>query len=322
MSRPCFFPTRQPALPYTLWRYRVSIFFGLPPSLLHLQTYLAALASAPAHSVSTLILSGNTPIERFILRYPTLYHASWHQSVPFILRHRQLARQHLHCATAEIAFRAGESYPGFPDAEDILQQLATQKAVTYRATAKAWGILEPQPHRYVRLRTYEPAWTWCMQRMSRFLPASRSPGFSRMFSGGYLYGYDRTLHVERCLPERRRIVAKPMHAEYMTRGLISTAVQNKTITASVTEDDLQIKHGMVEYTEKLSAYERLHPHTLQRQSVHLLPAVTTASSHARDVDDAFGTTASMPLPDLQTAAHTFVHAVLAGLPLLCVHHHR
>lgn len=296
------------------------IFFGLPPSLMHMHLYLSLLASTHPQSISTLVLSGNTPIERSLLHDPALYQSAWTPVLPFLLRNTQIAKQHLHCATAEMAFRTGESYPGFPDVEDMFHQLTVQKAVTYRTTAQAWILLEPRPHRYVRLRTYEPAWTMVHATDEQFL-ARVTPvrAFRECFPGAIYRDDDRTLHVERVLPDRRRILAKPIHANYVTRGLIATAVREKMVTASVTEDTFHIQHGTVEYTEKLSAYERLDPYSQQRKSVHLF-AESQRQFRTHGTWMTFAETAALSLPDLQTAAHTVVHAVLAGFPLLALHH--
>jgi DEAD/DEAH box helicase domain-containing protein len=312
------FPHHAPVAAMRARTYQSLICLGLPDSLTWLHDVLAWLASGALPSLSLLVLRGQTPLERFILRYPAVYEAPWLQHLVLYPSNPHLARYHLHCAAAELGLAAGERYGGIHGVGEIIHRLADTQAITRHTTSGTWVAKERGPHRRASLRTYEPAVTVAHAHDGRFLGRwTPERAFRDAFEGAVYTDEHGTWRVERVMAERRRILVHPMQTDYVTRGRIRTTVTQQSIAAAVARDAWRITYGPCIYTETLAAYERLEPHTGVCHSVHILPPrqrqCTTQGVWLRAAE----TSEPGPYP-VQEAWHTLVHAVLAGLPLLLV----
>jgi DEAD/DEAH box helicase domain-containing protein len=297
------------------------VFLGLPSSFMRLHDALALLANGTRPSLGLLVLTDNTPLERYLLRHPAVYTSAWLQGMPLALSNPAITRQHLLCATAELALAVGESYAGVPHLEQLLHQLAAEQAVMHRSSARQWVAVQRQAHRHVYLRWYERPWTLINQRDAQTIARLAPPeAFRTCFEEAqYIHRDGSMFQVERDVDERRRIVVRPSQAMYRTRGRLRTAVNEQRLAAAVMTMPYRLTYGWLDYTESLSAYERLEPHTLERQSVHLLPEKTRQSRSPGIWLDFPGRTAVWQA-QARTALHTLVHAVMAGLPLLFRYH--
>ena len=306
------FPHHAPIATMRARTYQSLICLGLPDVLTWLHDALAWLASSALPSLSLLILQGQTPLERFILRYPAVYEAPWLQHLALYPSNPHLVRYHLHCAAAELGLAAGERYGGIHGVGVIIHQMAETQAITRHTTLGTWVAKERGPHRYASLRTYEPAVTVAHALDGSFLSRwTPERAFRDGFEGAVYTDEHGAWRVERAVAERRRVLVQPMQADYVTRGRIHTTVTEQSIAASVARDAWHITYGSCVYTETLAAYERLDPHTGVCRSVHILPQrqrqCTTQGVWLRAAE----------APEAaQEAWHTVVHAVLAGLPLL------
>lgn len=309
-------PHHTPVAAMRVSTYQSLICLGLPDALTWLHDTLAWLASGALPSLSLLVLHDQTPLERFIIRYPAVYEASWRQHLVFSPSNPQLARYHLHCAAAELGLAAGERYSGIHGVGELIHQLAEAQAITRHTTSGTWVAKERGPHRRASLRTYEPAMAVVHaldgRLLSRWTP-------ERAFRGGFegaVYADEHgTWRVERAIAERRRVLVHPAQADYVTHGRVRTTVTERSIAASVARDAWHLTYGPCVYTETLAAYERLDPHTGICRSVHILPQ--RQRQFATQGMWLSGTKALAPEQyPARTAWHTLVHAVLAGLPLL------
>jgi DEAD/DEAH box helicase domain-containing protein len=268
------------------------IFHGVPSSLACLHDSLAMLASYPTPSISILLLPGQTPLERYLLHHPAMYHAPWLQYLPLDPRNPSVARYHLLCAAAELAPEAGDTTEH--------QRVATRS----------------QPHRKGHLRSYEPAFTVVHRDNGQFL-ATMEPeqAFREAFEGAVYQQAGQTFQVERYIAKRRRIVVRPAPASYRTRGIVRARVTDRCIKASLSAEAFRVTYGTLNYTETLSAFERLDARSQTRTSLHTLADMHRQIRTQGVWFDFPDTTTSQCR---QTAVHTLVHAVLAGLPLLLV----
>jgi DEAD/DEAH box helicase domain-containing protein len=288
------------------------IFLGLPPSLTLLHEYLTLLASHYPHSVSTLILQGKTPLERYLLRYPAVYQTRWPQTLVLYPSHPQIAKQHLHCAAAELALGAGERYGGIHGLANLIQQLASEKIISRDTASQAWVAVQRRPHRRVRLRAYTPACAVVNILDQHFLAhVAPAPAFRDYFVGAVYTDHGTTWRVERHAKDGYRIFVHPVQADALTRSLIDTTVTGPLVEASVEHETLSVTVGSCLYTETLRAFERLEARTMARVSVHSLPET---QRQYRTQGVWFEVLGAPPVSF--TAVHTFVHAVLMGLPLV------
>ena len=310
------FPHHTPVAAMRVSTYQSLICLGLPASLAWLHDTLAWLASGALPSLSLLVLHGQTPLERFVLRYPAVYEAPWLQHLALYPSNPPLARYHLHCAAAELGLATGERYGGIHGVGELIHQLAETQAITRHTTSGTWVAKERGPHRRASLRTYEPAVTVVHaldgRPLSRWAPER---AFRDGFEGAVYTDEHGTWRVERVIAERRRVLVHPAQADYVTRGRVHTTVTERSIAASVARDAWRLTYGPCVYTETLAAYERLDPRTGVCRSVHILP-----QRQRQFVTQGMwlsGTKALAPeqYPEY-VAWHTLVHAVLAGLPLL------
>ncbi|MGE3538842.1 MAG: DEAD/DEAH box helicase [Candidatus Tectimicrobiota bacterium] len=292
------------------------ICLGLPGSLAHLHDYLDWLGSGSLPSLGCLVLSGETPQERFLMHYPALYEASWPPSLALYPSNPDMARYHLHCAAAELALAAGERYAGIHGVGGFIRQLAEAQVLTRHTVSSAWVARERAPHRRARLRAYEPGVAMVHSRDGQVIARlAAAQAFRVLFEGAWYTQAGTTWQVQRLLPERRRVLVQPVAASAITRACLHTALTERQIEASVVKDNLRCTYGACQYTATLEAYERLDPHTRARRSVHLLAqpqqrqyrtqALWLAAEHSPSHGES---------PDA-VAWHTLVHAVLASLPL-------
>lgn len=294
------------------------ICLGIPGSLAQLHDYLAWLGSKPLPSVGCLVLSGQTPLEQYLLRYPAVYETHWPQSLTLYPSNPVAASYHLHCAAAELALAAGERYTGIHGVGTLIQRLAADQKLTRHSVSGAWVASERSPHRRASLRAYEPTISVVhgrdAQMVGRLAPAQ---AFREAFEGAIYTPDGTTWQVQRVFTERRRILVQAAAVDYVTRGRLQAAVTARQVEASVVTHQVRFTYGACHYTETRTAYERLDPQTRARRSVHILPQQQRQyTTQALWLTDTVGTT---PAPSsIQTAWHTLVHAVLAGLPLLLV----
>jgi DEAD/DEAH box helicase domain-containing protein len=310
------FPHHTPVAAMRVSTYQSLICLGLPASLAWLHDTLTWLASGALPSLSLLVLRGQTPLERFVLRYPAVYETPWLQHLALYPSNPPLARYHLHCAAAELGLAAGERYGGIHGVGELIHQLAETQAITRHITSGTWVAKERGPHRRASLRTYEPAVMVVHALYGRLLNRwAPERAFRDGFEGAVYSDEHGTWRVERVIAERRRVLVYPAQADYVTRGRVHTTVTERSIAASVARDAWHLTYGPCIYTETLAAYERLDPHTGVCRSVHILP------QHQRQFATQgmwlSGTKALEPEQyPVHAAWHTLVHAVLAGLPLL------
>ena len=222
------FPHHTPVAAMRASTYQSLICLGLPASLAWLHDTLAWLASGALPSLSLLVLQGQTPLERFVLRYPAVYEASWLQHLALYPSNPQLARYHLHCAAAELGLAAGERYGGIHGVGELIHQLAETQAITRHTTSGTWVAKERGPHRRASLRTYEPAVTVVHaldgRLLSRWAPER---AFRDGFEGAVYTDEHGTWRVERVIAERRRVLVHPAQADYVTRGRVRTTVTER-----------------------------------------------------------------------------------------------
>src|SRR5262249_56321415 len=98
-------------------------------------------------SLRWVVINGQWPLERFLLRYPAVYETPWRQHLALYPSNPHLARYHLHCAAAELALAAGERYGGIHGVGELIQQLAKDQAITRHAASGTWVATERGPHR-------------------------------------------------------------------------------------------------------------------------------------------------------------------------------
>jgi DEAD/DEAH box helicase domain-containing protein len=300
---------------------RSMIFLGWPSSLMHVHANLALLANGSSLGIGILVLTDNTPLARYLLRHPAAYEASWLQGMPLALTNPLITRQHLLCAAAEFALAAAEPYAGVHNVDQLLHQLAAEQAVTQRSSARQWTAAQQRPHRQVHLRCYEPPLALINQRDAQYVGRlAPTEAFRTCFEDAqYMHHDGSAFHVEHSVDERRRILVRPSQVLYGTRGRLQTAVSGKRLAAAVIKTPYCLTYGWLDYTESLRAYERFEPHTLERQSIHLLPEKKRQSRSPGIWLDFPGRSADWQA-QVRTALHTLVHAVMAGLPLLFRYH--
>ena len=295
---------------------RSIVFLGLPSSLTLLHDYLSLFASTQPHSLSLLLLTDTTPLERYVLRYPAVYQTHWSQALGLHPSNPQVAQQHLLCAAAELALQAGEHYVKQPGMAQLIEQLAAAQALVRRTASGDWITTRRQVHRRVRLRAYETPFAVVHQLDGQLLTRVR-PGqaFRDYFEGASFTHDQQPFHVEQVLTDRRRILVRSQRIRSATRGIITTHIAERRLEASLSTETFRLSTGGLSIIDTLHAYERLDPQTYRRTSVHGLPA------HRRQLHTQ-GTWLDFLMPaaswhvSAQTAVHTFTHAILAGLPLL------
>lgn len=296
--------------------FRALVCLGLPPSVTALNTWLARLGNSPESSLAILLLSGQTPAERYLLRHPDVYQTSSPQALPSTLHNPYSLQQHLLCAASELALGTGESYPGVYNLDDHLAYLVRRRQVIHRTAARQWTVTERRPHRRLQLRWIErPYMLWNQQEAQRVGRLAAAQAFRTCFEGA-MYRTDNgdPFHVERIDDERYRITMRPAPGGLPTRAHIQAEVSEVRPKGSVIHTTYRLTFGSLEYRETLTAFERLDPHTGRRLSVHMLPSRQRLSrtqgvwlqvpSHAPDVQ-----------ARMRTALHTVVHAVMAMLPV-------
>lgn len=296
--------------------FRALVCLGLPPSLTALNTWLARLGNGHESSLAILVVSGQTPAERYLLRHPDAYQTSSPQALPLTLHNPYVLQQHLLCAASELALGTGEPYAGIYNLDDHLAYLAKRRQVIHRTAARQWTATERRPHRRLRLRWMErPYMLWNQQDTKRLGRLAAAQAFRTCFEGAtYVAKDDHAFHVERIDDERYRIMMRPAPGALPTRARIQAEVSEVRPKGSVITPNYRMTFGSLEYRETITAFERLDSHTGRRQSVHMLPSRQRLSrtqgtwlhvpSHAPEVQGR-----------MRTALHTVVHAVMAVLPV-------
>ncbi len=296
--------------------FRALICLGLPPSITTLHTWLARLGNGHESSLAILVLSGQTPAERYLWRHPDAYQVSSPQALPLTLHNPYVLQQHLLCTASELALGTGERYPSIYNLDDHLAYLAKRRQVIHRTEARQWTATERRPHRQVRLRWIErPYLLWNQQDAQRLGRLDAAQAFRTCFEGA-VYRTDQGdhFHVERIDDERRRVTIRPEPSALPTRAQIQAEVSEVRPKGSIMTPTYRLTFGSLEYRETITAFERLDPQTGRRQSVHMLPSRQRLSRTQ-------GVWLHVPhhAPDVQTrmriALHTVVHAVMAILPV-------
>lgn len=305
---------RQPASPEA--QSRSVVFLGLPASLTMLHEYLAQLANATHPTLSILILQGQTPLERYIMRYPVVYQHTWQLDLPLPFDHPLLAKQHLLCAAAELALQAGERYSGLSGLRNLIKQLAKQQMISRQTTMRQWIATQPQPHRRIRLRFFEPAFAVIRQPDRRFISTLEpQQAFREAFEGAVYHYQGETFRVERYLKERRRIEVRPANNATQTRAWIKAEVHDMHIDRSLSAPAYQVTYGALTYCERIAAFERLARQNSSSASRYALPQ-HQRQFRTQGVWFDFHHRATIPEQEHWTAVHTFIHAALASVRLL------
>ncbi|MCZ6876437.1 MAG: DEAD/DEAH box helicase [bacterium] len=295
---------------------RSVVFLGLPTSLMMLHEHLARLASAASPSLSILILCGQTPLERYVMRYPAVYQNSWQVDLPLLFDHPLLAQQHLLCAAAELALQAGERYSGLRSLSNLIKQLATEHRISRKTATRQWIATQPQPHRRLRLRFFEPAFAVIRQPDRRFISSLEPERAFREAFEGAIYRYkDESFQVERYLKDQRRIEVRSAPNAEQTRAWIIAEVNDKHIEASLSTSTYRVTYGALTYCESIHAFERLTKKNPLYTSRYVLP------HHQRQFRTQaiwfdFHHNEAVAKREYWTAVHTFVHAVLASVRLI------
>jgi DEAD/DEAH box helicase domain-containing protein len=296
--------------------FRALLCLGLPPSITALNTWLARLGNGHESSLAILILTGQTPAERYLLRHPDAYQTSSPQALPLTLHNPYVLQQHLLCSAAELALGTGETYAGVYNLDDHLAYLVKRRQVIHRTAARQWTATERRPHRRLRLRWLErPYFLWNQQDAQRLGRLAAAQAFRTCFEGATYPADDgRLFHVDRIDDERYRVIMRPAPGTQPTRAQIQAEVSEVRPKGSVITPHYRLTFGSLEYRETITAFERLDPHTGRRQSVHMLPSRQRLSRtqgvwlhvpyHAPEVQ-----------ARMRTALHTVVHAVMAVLPV-------
>jgi DEAD/DEAH box helicase domain-containing protein len=310
---------RQPSSPEA--QSRSIVFLGLPVSLTMLHDYLAQLAGGTYPSLSILILHGQTPLERYIMRYPVVYQQTWQVDLPLSFNHPLLAKQHLLCAAAELALQAGERYSGLSGLSNLIKQLAKEQMISRQTTMRQWIATQPQPHRRVRLRFFEPAFAVIRQLDRRFISALEpQQAFRQAFEGAVYHHKDEAFRVERYLKERRRIEVRPANNAEQTRAWIKAEVHDMHIDRSLSAPTYQMTYGTLTYCERIPAFEHLTRQNPSSASRYALPQ-HQRQFRTQGIWFDFHRRATIPEQEYWTAVHTFTHAVLASVRLIvaCKH---
>ncbi|WP_089719103.1 Zn-binding domain-containing protein [Candidatus Entotheonella palauensis] len=296
--------------------FRALLCLGLPPSITALNTWLTRLGNGHESSLAILLLTGQTPAERYLLRHPDAYQASGAQALPLTLHNPYVLQQHLLCTASEMALGTGEPYAGIYNLDDHLAYLAKRRQVIHRTEARQWTATERRPHRRLQLRWLErPYMLWNQQDTQRVGRLEAARAFRICFEGGtYLNDAHEPFHVERIDDERFRVTLRPAPGASPTQAQIQAEVSEVRPKGSVITPTYRLTFGSLEYRETITAFERLDPHTKRRQSVHMLPSRQRLSRtqgvwlhvphHAPEVQ-----------ARMRTALHTVVHAVIAALPV-------
>lgn len=299
--------------------FRTLICLGLPPSVTALNTWLSRLGSGHESSLSILLLTGQTPSERYLLRHPDAYQTSSPQALPLTLHNPYVLQQHVLCTTTELALGTGEPYAGVHNLDDHLAYLVKRRQIIHRTAARQWTATERRPHRRLRLRWIErPYFLWNPQAAQRVGCLAAAQAFRTCFEGASYFDHNvDAFHVERIDDERCRVLMRPTTDKTPTRAQIHAEVFEVRPKSSVIKPNYRLSFGSLEYRETITAFERLNPQTLTRQSMHMLPSRQRLSRTQ-------GTWLQMPQHHtsqveiqvrLRTALHTVVHAVMAALPI-------
>lgn len=291
--------------------YQSLVCLGVPP-LSALHERLDWLGSGALPTLSSLIVQGQTPVERYLCRYPAVYTAPWEQALGLCPSNPQLTRWHLHCAAAELALAAGERYGGIQGVGEAIRHLASVQALTRQAESGTWVATGSRPHRQGRLRSYEPdvAVVQAMDGrwLARWTPAR---AFREAFPGAIWAAAPGVWRVEQVLDERRRVLVQPVQATYSTQGRVCTTVTERQIAAALTLDVWRVTSGPCTLTERLDAYEQRDARTGVCRSVHSLPA-----RQRQWTTQGVWLSGEAAGQHTRAAWHTLVHAVLAAVPVL------
>ncbi len=300
--------------------FRALVCLGLPSSITALNAWLTRLGHSHETSLSILLLAGQTPSERYLLRHPDAYQASSPQALPLTLYNPYVLQRHLLCTTAELALGTGEPYAGVYNLDDHLGYLAKRRQIIHRTESRQWTATERRPHRRLQLRWIErPYFLWNPQDAKRVGCLAAAQAFRTCFEGAsYLDDNDNAFHVERIDDERHRVLMRPSpDAALPTRAQIHAEVSEVRPKSSVIKPTYRLSFGSLEYRETITAFERLHPQTLMRQSVHMLPSRQRLSRTQGAWLQApqHRSLTSEIQARMRTALHTMVHAVMAVLPI-------
>lgn len=296
--------------------FRALLCLDLPPSITALNTWLARLGNGHENSLAILLLTGQPPAERYLMRHPDAFQASIPQALPLTLHNPFVLQQHLLCAASELALGTGEPYTGIYNLDDHLTYLAKRRQVIHRTEARQWTATERRPHRRLQLRWLErPYLLWNQQEAKRVGRLGAAQAFRTCFEGAtYHTDNGDAFHVERVDDERCRVTLRPEPGALPTRSQIQAEVSEVRPKGSVITPNYRLTFGSLEYRETITAFERLDPHTRRRQSMHMLP-------NRQRVSRTQGVWLHVPhhAPEaqarLRTALHTVVHAVMAVLPV-------
>jgi DEAD/DEAH box helicase domain-containing protein len=295
--------------------FRVLVCLGLPPSITALNTWLARLGNGHESSLAILLLTGQTPAERYLLRHPDAYQTSSPQALPVTLYNPYVLQQHLLCAASELALETGEPYTGVYNLEDHLAYLGKRRQIIHRTASRQWTATERRPHRRLRLRWLErPYLLWNQQDAQRAGRLDAARTFRTCFEGATYLADDHQFHVERIDDERYRVTLRPAPGAQTTRARLQAAIAEVRTKGSRITPNYRLTFGSLEYQETITAFERLDPQTNRRLSLHMLPN-RQRSSRTQGVWLHVPHHAPEAQSRLRTALHTVVHTVMAILPV-------
>lgn len=284
------------------------VFLGLPLSLIALHEYMARFSSHPNPGLGILVLSGRTPLERYVLRYPDLYQHTWLVDLPLYFNHPLFARQHLVCAAAELPLQAGERYAGLSGLGDMIKQLSKEHAISRKPATRQWVATQFQPHRRMRLRFFEPAFAIIRQPGRRFLTSLEPQRAFREAFEGAIYRYQgESFLIERYLEAQRRIIVRSVQDGAQTEAQTEAQIDKRQTNISQSTPTYRVAYGTLIYTECIRTFERLMKQNPAHISRYALP------NHQRQ----FCTEGVwFDVDGNETTIHTFIHAVLASVRLI------
>lgn len=209
-------------------------------------------------------------LDQYFMRHPEVFFAQSHEAAVIDPANRDISRQHLPCAAAEVPLKHEDAVYDMQNLMPLVDELVQEKILSKWKKGDIWFPKKRAPHRDVPIRSIGTAFSMLNESGRMIGEVSGGRVFREAFPGAIYLHRGRQYEIVNLDLFRKKVLCREVEADYYTQPLSREETEILNEQEVSYHKAFSVSWGKLRLSQQITGYERKRTADRTLMSTHSL----------------------------------------------------